>query len=275
MASKGRLIPHLFADWEHVARRILGRRRVVVFLDFDGTLVRLAPTPGQVRVEDETKAALRKLAAHRSVTVIIISGRRRVELQRHIGLSGLSYLGLYGWETNGNMSFPFPVHEALASTIVDLVARLPENSGVWIEPKGESFSIHLLSATEEMQRQVLRIVKNLLEPRAGTLKLIANLRDLEVAPAAIGDKGASVKKLLSEPTLRGAVPIYFGDDLSDEPGFAAARAGITVLVGKRRDTRAKFCLRGPAEVTEALERLEEIVRWKQRPRRSSFTASLT
>jgi len=62
------------------------------------------------------------------------------------------------------------------------------------------------------------------------------------------------------PNMRGALPIYFGDDLSDEPAFAAARKGIPILVGKRRATRAKYSLRGPAEVAVALSRLEETIR---------------
>jgi trehalose 6-phosphate phosphatase len=75
-----------------------------------------------------------------------------------------------------------------------------------------------------------------------------NLRDVEVAPVAIGDKGMAVRKFISEPALRGALPVYFGDDFSDELAFAATRKGIPILVGKRRATRAKYSLRGPAEV---------------------------
>ena len=67
-----------------------------------------------------------------------------------------------------------------------------------------------------------------------------NLRDVEVAPIAIGDKGVAVRKFLDEPAMRGALPIYFGDDFSDEPAFAAARKGIPILVGKRRTTRANI-----------------------------------
>jgi trehalose 6-phosphate phosphatase len=89
---------------------------------------------------------------------------------------------------------------------------------------------------------------------------MTNLRDVEVAPVAIGDKGVAVKKMLERPALRGALPIYFGDDLSDEPAFASVRKGISILVGKRRTTGARFCLRGPAEVATALSRMEEMIR---------------
>jgi trehalose 6-phosphate phosphatase len=88
---------------------------------------------------------------------------------------------------------------------------------------------------------------------------MSNLRDIEVAPLAIGDKGLAVRKILGQPAMRGALPIYFGDDFSDEPAFVAARKGIPILVGKRRATRAKFALRGPAEVAAALSRIEKTV----------------
>jgi trehalose 6-phosphate phosphatase len=89
---------------------------------------------------------------------------------------------------------------------------------------------------------------------------MSNLRDVEVAPVAIGNKGVAVRKILGAPTMRGALPIYFGDDFSDEPGFTATRKGIPILVGKRRTTRAKFSLRGPAEVAAALSRIEKTIR---------------
>jgi trehalose 6-phosphate phosphatase len=274
MTRKPRSTPHLFSGWDAVRRAIERRERVVMFLDFDGTLAHIAPTPDQVRLEQRTRTALSNLARHSSVSVVIISGRRRAELERYIDLPSLKYLGLYGWETNGRMALPLPVREALVATILDLVARLPKNSGVWVEPKGGSFSVHLMGATPQMRNRVESLVAKLVKPRRETLKVIANLRDLEVAPVAIGDKGAGVRSILSEPKWRGALPIYFGDDLSDEPGFEAARTGIPVLVGKRRETRAKFSVRGPAEVTEALSRMEEIVRWKERPRRLSSMPSL-
>ena len=59
--------------------------------------------------------------------------------------------------------------------------------------------------------------------------------------------------------FRQALPLYFGDDYSDEPAFAAARRGVPVIVGNRSPTRARFRLRGPAEVADALFHLEEAI----------------
>jgi trehalose 6-phosphate phosphatase len=251
--------PHLFSQWDRISRLIRQKKRVVVFLDFDGTLVRIAPLPEAVRLELGTRNILQKLAGHRKVTLAIISGRQRAELQRYIGIPNMKYMGLYGWENNGKKKIAFPVRVALVRAMVSLLAELPSYPGVWIEPKRNSFSVHLLGASAETQRQVRQQVKKRVRPLRKTLRVMSNLRDVEVAPVSIGDKGVAVRKILSEPALRGALPIYFGDDFSDEPAFLAARKGIPVLVGKRRATRARFSLRGPAEVATALSRLEKAI----------------
>jgi len=260
MNRKSRVTPHLFAQWERIARRIRGKKRLVIFLDFDGTLVRIAPMPDSVRLEDETREVLQKLSMRRNVTLVILSGRQRAELQRFIGIHKMKYLGLYGWESNGKKKLTFPVRVALTRALVDLLAELPAYPGVWIEPKRNSFCVHLLGASAETQRRVRQLVKKRVWQLRETLRVMANIRDIEVAPLSIGDKGMAVQKLLNEPAMRGALPIYFGDDFSDEPGFAAARKGISILVGKRRATRAQFSLRGPAEVAVALSKMEEILR---------------
>jgi trehalose 6-phosphate phosphatase len=260
MIASRRVLPHLFARWERIARRLRRSKRVVVFLDFDGTLVRIAPLPGGVRLEETVKESLRKLAKRRNVTVVVISGRQRVELQDFIGVRNVKYMGLYGWENRANRKARFKVRVALARTLVDLLAVLPAFPGVWIEPKRNSFSVHLKGASVETQRRMRIAVKERVKPLRHVLQIMQNLRDIEVAPLSIGDKGAAVRRLLGEPVMRGALPIYFGDDFSDEPAFLAARKGISVLVGRRRATRAQLSLRGPAEVALALSKMEETIR---------------
>jgi trehalose 6-phosphate phosphatase len=259
MTRTRRTTPHLFAQWKQIAERICEKKRLVFFLDFDGTLVRIAPMPGAVRLDEDTREVLRKLAEHRNVTIAVISGRQRAELRHFIGIHKVKYMGLYGWESNGNKKVPFSVRVTLARTLVELLTELPAYPGVWIEPKRNSFSVHLKGTSGETQRRVREKLKKRVALLRDTLQMMTNLRDVEVAPLSIGDKGAAVRKILGEPAMRGALPIYFGDDLSDEPAFAATRKGISILVGNRRATRAQFSLRGPAEVTAALSRMEEMI----------------
>jgi trehalose 6-phosphate phosphatase len=250
-------IPHLLRNWPDVAARLRARRRAIVFLDFDGTLVEIASRPNRVRMKPAMRRVLQRLAKNRKVTLAVISGRRREELRRCVGIPKIQYLGLYGWEIEKRNVLPASARVALFRAHVLLLKELSAFPGVWIEPKRNSFSIHLLSAKRSVQRRARQAARRFLRSFGTTLQLLENLRDIEVMPGHIEDKGAAVRKFLAAPTARGALAFFFGDDLSDEPAFVALRRGVSVLVGKPRTTRARFRLRGPDEVAIALARLEE------------------
>jgi trehalose-6-phosphatase len=96
----------LFHCWEEISIRVRAAQQLQIFLDFDGTLVPYSPRPEQVRLEEETELALRKLVAHSNVHVTIVSGRRRAVLMRYLKIPGLKFMGLYGWESEGKVSLP-------------------------------------------------------------------------------------------------------------------------------------------------------------------------
>jgi trehalose 6-phosphate phosphatase len=252
-----RSVPHLFRHWKHVAARIRLKGRAILFLDFDGTLVHIAPRPNRVRMQPAMRLILRRLATNRNLSVVVISGRRRNELQRCIGIPKLHYRGLYGWDRRGKAPLPASARVALFRVHVLLLKELAACPGVWIEPKQNSFSVHLLGAKASVQRRARQLVRTFLRPFRATLQLLENLRDLEVMPLSIPDKGAAVREFLAKPASRGALALFFGDDLSDEPAFLTVHHGVSVLVGKTRKTHAQFRLRGPDEVAAALGRLEE------------------
>jgi trehalose 6-phosphate phosphatase len=253
----GSKLPHLFQHWDAVAARIRASHHLLVFLDFDGTLVPIAPRPDQVRVNPRTRRTVKRLARCRHVTLALISGRRRRELLHFLPDRRLRYLGLYGWERNGHLALSPGEQTDLFRAHVLLSERLAAFANLWIEPKGASLSVHLRDLKPSAQRRVRLAVRRLLLNFRRTLHLFENLRDLEILPNSIRDKGAAVSDLLAKPAMSRDFPLFFGDDLSDESAFAAVRNGVSVLVGKPRRTHAQFRLRGPAEVTSALTRLEE------------------
>jgi trehalose 6-phosphate phosphatase len=256
MTVSRRATPHLFQHWDLVAARIRASRRVAVFLDFDGTLVRIARRPDRVRLAPRTRHILLRLAKNPRVTLAIISGRRRTDLQRYIGVRKIHYLGLYGWERSTRPPLPRPALKALRLARIALEEHLFGYSKMWVENKILSLSVHLLGASAGDEREVRRQVRSWLRPFRQDLRYLENLRDVEILPSSIAGKGDAVLRVLATQKLRGALPIYFGDDFSDEPAFAAVRGGISVLVGAPRSTRAKFLLRDPVEVGVALVKLE-------------------
>jgi trehalose 6-phosphate phosphatase len=256
MTVSRRAIPHLFKHWDLVAARIRASRRVVVFLDFDGTLVRIARRPDRVRLPPRTRRILRRLSKNPRVTLAVISGRRRAELQRCIGMRKIHCLGLYGWERSAPLRLPLPALKALRLARIVLEEHLSDYPKIWIENKILSLSVHLLAASRDSKGKVRRRVRSWLRPFRQDLRCLENLRDVEILPRSIAGKGDAVLRVLATQKLRRALPIYFGDDLSDEPAFAAVRSGISVLVGAPRLTHAKFLLHDPAEVAVALSKLE-------------------
>ena len=246
--------PHLFSYWTEVSLLVHAARAIRLYLDFDGTLVDFRPRPNEVHMTGKTRTALRRLLRHRCVQVAVVSGRRRTTLIRLVGLAGVKYMGLYGWEERPGCHIPNSVMQRLSGLrggLRELPGKFP---GIYLEDKRFSLAIHSRGVSDEMQKVA----------RSHAKKLLRGLRDLhilrgehiwEVVPGQIVGKGAVIRK-----ELKGAndatLPIYIGDDLTDEPAFAALPHGITVLVGAARPTKARFRLRSPDEVRTFLTRLE-------------------
>lgn len=256
MSRFKRMAPSLVADWARVAAQIRSSCRVALFLDFDGTLVNIAPLPDQVRLAPATRRVLRRLARHPRVTVVVISGRRRSELRRYIGLPGIRYHGLYGWERSGQSPLPDMALNGLRSVRTQLSIHLTAIPGIWVEDKRFSLSVHFLGASPPLQRRARVKLRSLLRPFRKTLRLIENLRDAEIVPRCIQGKGIAVQQFLAKPARCRALPFYFGDDHSDEDAFEAVREGISIRVGVARPTRASYSVRSPAAVATVLAKLE-------------------
>lgn len=256
MSRFKRMAPRLVADWARVAAQIKSSRRVVVFLDFDGTLVNIAPRPDQVRLAPATRRVLRRLARHPRVTLVVISGRRRSELLRYIGLPSIRYFGLYGWERSSHSPLPSSTLIALRSARAQLSTHLSSIPGLWMEDKHFSLSVHFLDVSPPAQRRARRKLRSLLLPFQEILSVIENFRDAEIVPRYILGKGIAVQRFLAKPARSPVLPFYFGDDLSDEPAFEAVGKGISICVGAARPTRARYSIRGPAAVAALLTKLE-------------------
>jgi len=248
-------VRHLFEYWQEVSRRVREAKEIRVYLDFDGTLVDYHAHPEDVKLSREAKVALRELAKHRNVHVAIVSGRRRGVLVRHVKVPGVRYMGLYGWEDGKSRHLPRrTIQEIRRSrrTLASLPAELP---GISIENKGISVAVHFRGASVEMRRRAENRVRRALGKFQSNVRVIRSNDVWDVIPRQVRGKGYAVRR-----ALRGAgrevLPIYVGDDVTDESAFVALRRGITVLTGPPRKTAAQFGLRNPEEVCAFLKKLE-------------------
>lgn len=253
-----RRVSPVFDSWRDVSRRVRAAKHIALFLDFDGTLVDFCSRPDDVKLSARTIAALRKLAGHRSVRVMIVSGRRHASLLQFIKTPRVFLHGLYGWENESGMRLSRKTTDQISKARA-LLAGLPDKApGIFIEEKGISLAVHFRDASANAERHACAELRKLLARLRPYLRIIRSGNVWEVAPTEVLGKGAAVRNMLRElgPSF---LPIYVGDDLSDEPAFQAARKGITVLVGLRQPTKAHFRLRNPAQVSVFLERLQSLL----------------
>jgi trehalose 6-phosphate phosphatase len=213
-----------------------------LFLDFDGTLVDIADTPDAVAVAEHVPSLLARLIDALDGRVAIVSGRPVAEVRALLAPALLTVAGSHGLEIAGAdggcyaPERPPALDRALAAAR-DLAAHHP---GVLIEDKPFGVGLHYRQAPDA-EGAVTALADELaathdLKVQHG--KMVAELR------LRGRDKGSAVDLLMAEPARRHTRPVFMGDDVTDEAGFAAARAlgGAGVLVGPARDTAAAYRL---------------------------------
>jgi trehalose 6-phosphate phosphatase len=255
MGREKRSSAHLFNHWTAVSRRLRRARRIALMLDFDGTLAPIRRHPREVRLSEITRASLKRLARNPRVQIAIISGRRRPDVRRHIGVRDITYLGLHGWERGQDQQAAKKLHRFMQRLGREVELRLQGLEGVWIEDKYVGFTVHCRQAPPDATRVAHARLKQVLASNLSRVRILSGKKVWEVLPLEVKGKGDAVRSVLKE---LGGVPlsIYAGDDLGDESAFKALPRGITVRVGTPRRTHARYQLRDPEEMREFLERLE-------------------
>lgn len=245
----------LFQCWPQVSSRIRRAQHILLLLDFDGTLAPLRDRPQDVQLGNATRQILRRLVSHSRMTVMVVSGRRRADLRKQIAIRGVRYFGLHGWEDREGISLACHSQWLLLS-IRRWLAQSLRFPGVRLEDKKMSLAIHFRKATASVVDELrtgIRDIVEMLGPEG--LHVIEGSKVLELLPPEIRGKGAAVTDIVSH-FFATSLPIYVGDDASDESAFAALPTGITIRVGRARGTAARYTLRDPNHVRSFLERLE-------------------
>ncbi len=252
-------VHHLFDRWLQVVQVIHSEKHLALFLDFDGTLVPLRRRPDDVKpLGMPLRKILRRLAADKRITVNVISGRRFAELKKLVPVADVRLLGLHGWE--GRAVPPLDEERRLVSQAKRLLQHhLLDTPEVWVEDKGLGLAVHYRGASPGTIRRARRIVVEVVGKLGPGVHLMKGHKVWELLPRQIDGKGAAARSLLSKLPAN-TLPIFVGDDTTDESAFRVLRHGLTIHVGNAHRTKARFLLRNPEEVQRFLRRLEaEIV----------------
>jgi trehalose 6-phosphate phosphatase len=249
-------VPHLLDRWSEISRRVRSAKEIRLFMDFDGTLLPYSPFPDSVKLGDGIKAVLRKIVRHRRIHVGIMSGRRRTTLQRLVRIPHIEFYGLYGWENGNGLAISRLAALHLRDILDAIELSFAKMPGIQAEDKGSSVAIHFRGAPSESLRKARRLIRRVVSNSNGELRVVETDSAWDVVPAYVQGKGAAIRNLLRD-VHHDFLPIYIGDDISDEPALAELRHGVTARVGPARHTEARYRLKDSEEVCEFLVRLEK------------------
>lgn len=264
-----RSLPSALEREEEIARRV-GSATPAFFLDYDGTLTPIVDDPAAAVLSNEARAAIERLRG--LCPVAVVSGRDLAEVREMVAVRGIHYAGSHGFETvepdgtrhrRGAEYLP-----ALARGARRLEAILGDVPGAWVERKGFAVAVHFRKVEDPADaRRIEEAVDEVVGAEPG-LRKTAGKRIFELRPAMDWDKGKAILWILE--ILEGdgdeVMPLYLGDDLTDEDGFRALEGrGIGIVVrgsgdeegpaGDGRRTAADYALDDPDAVRRFLEEM--------------------
>lgn len=230
-----------------------------LFLDFDGTLVELASTPDSVSLSDEVRSLIRRLQFRLSGRLALLSGRSMADVRSYLRPLDVAVAGSHGLELAqaSEDSVGLEAPSGLPDAILRLRKLESAEPGVLVESKPGGAAIHYRQApaAEAICRETAARIANEIGMVLQFGKMVVELKQ----PSA--NKGRALRQFMSASPFAGTRPVFIGDDLTDEDGFAAARelGGAGILVGPERPTRATFRLENVGAVQAWLEAASEIL----------------
>ena len=243
----------------------LAARRPAVFFDFDGTLSDIVNDPDAATLVPGAAEALQRLAA--SCPVAVLSGRDLADVTKRVGQPYIWYAGSHGFELtapdgthhqNDAAAAAIPVLEQAAAELRDQLGSIP---GVVVEHKRFGVAAHYRNAARDRVGEVAAAVRA--AGRRDALRVTTGREVIELRPDIDWDKGKTLRWVIDHLQEAGSgpiVPIFLGDDITDEDAFDAVRDdGVPIVVRHNDDgdraTAALFALDSPARVSEFTDRL--------------------
>ncbi|MEO3756935.1 trehalose-phosphatase [Mycobacterium sp. B14F4] len=241
---------------------VIDGRRPFICLDFDGTLSEIVSDPDTATLVEGAAEALAALA--QQCPVAILSGRDLADIRARVGVPGLWYAGSHGFEMvgpegteyhNDDAATAVPALQEAADALRD---QLKPVAGVRVEHKRYAVAVHYRNVAADRVAEIVAATRGY-GNRAG-LRVTTGRKVVELRPDVAWNKGSALAWIRNRLPRDGrSIPIYIGDDLTDEDAFDAIRAGgIGIAVRHNEDhdrpTAAQFTLDGPTEVREFLRR---------------------
>ena len=256
-----RELPDALSRIEEIRERLDGVTPAV-FLDYDGTLTPIVERPEDALLPETVRSAVERLASRCHVAVI--SGRDLDDVRRMVGIDGIFCAGSHGFDLAGPGGFVeqhagefVPELDRAEAELRSLLSTTPN---VRLERKRFAIAVHVRQVDERRVPEVEAAVDRIALAH-GSLRKSVGKKVFELRPRVEWDKGRALLRLMRvlELDREDVVPVYVGDDVTDEDAFAAVRdRGLGVVVRGEDDDRATsahYSLAHPEEIGAFLEEL--------------------
>ena len=267
------ILRYLFTDIDKILYKIHNGPKVLLLLDYDGTLTPIVKKPELAQLSGANRRLLQNLG--KKLILGIISGRSLKDIKHLVKVPGIIYAGNHGLEIEfpgkvyshtKNKSFGVGVYvipgvsgfskllDKLASILYQRLVHIP---GVIVEHKGLTLSLHYRSVNRLRHAEVRRLFNNVVNPfiKTDKVEITTGKKVFEIRPPIEWDKGRVVVKIMRR-VKGGVLPIYIGDDVTDEDAFKAIRNnGITIYVGRPRESYAQYFVWNVEEVIRFLRKI--------------------
>jgi trehalose 6-phosphate phosphatase len=256
-----------FLEKDNSILKYIDGRKIALFLDFDGTLVPIQKDPEQCFLSKKLKNQLLALSESPCCYLIILSGRSLSDIKKRVGIRGLYYGGNHGLDISGPTLRYTHLKALTAKSPIKYITRklgkeIANIEGAWLEKKIFSVSLHFRSVKTEDIRLVKKVFHNIVEnySKHNLFTIMKGKKVLELLPDVSWDKGKAVLWLLQQ-LKDGWLPVYAGDDRTDEDAFKALRGkGITIHIGKSKKTSADYYLKGHWELPRLLQQIQDFIK---------------
>jgi len=270
--------PNALLAWPSLNAKLkLKNRQIAVFLDYDGTLTPIVDTPSKATLTASMRQAIQLVSE--KFTTAIVTGRKIETIYNFVQLNSLLYAGSHGFDIRGAQNLPMKqvatdFRPFLLQCYKELSNQLKDFPGALVEDNDFSISVHFRKVDPAYVPAIEKLVDKEIEK--GSKKLIKKFgkKVFEIRPQIDWDKGKAVNWLLQSMFQRKKrkkktrksqeiIPIYIGDDISDEDAFRELRRyenSISIHVHGKEDrtTDASYVLRDVSQVETFLRKLAQL-----------------
>jgi trehalose 6-phosphate phosphatase len=231
-----------------------------LFLDIDGTLLELAPTPSAVVVPPDLPGLLLALGRALDGAVALVTGRSLADVDTLFAPLILTGAGQHGAEiriAGQGTERLGPSNGVLRGLMPRIEAFAAARPGILVEGKGMTIAVHCRQVPE-YQDELGEFLTGLAAEHGDQLETIRGHRVFEIKPRNVS-KRTAVEHLMRSAPFAGRLPLFIGDDRTDEDGFAAVRAlgGHALRVGPDQPSLATWRMADPVRARAFLSHVAD------------------